>query len=104
MYIFHGESYEYPLLKAPSRSARVSHVFCRIVGTTMDHSMLGFFVALGKIEMGIAYACWSALGTLVVNTVGILFFGESYDRNKLICLGMITAGVVGLNLLDDSAH
>ena len=61
--------------------------------------MLGFFVALAKIEVGIAYACWSALGTLIVSTVGIMFFGESADKTKLFCLAMITAGVVGLNLL-----
>lgn len=60
--------------------------------------MLGFFVALGKIEVGIAYACWGALGTLIVTTIGIVYFDEKADRVKLLCLAMITAGVVGLNL------
>ena len=60
--------------------------------------MLGFFTSLAKIEVGIAYACWSALGTLIVSTVGILFFGESADRTKLVCLLLITLGVTGLNL------
>ena len=60
--------------------------------------MLGFFVALAKIEVGIAYACWSALGTLIVSAVGIFLFEETADTVKLLCLAMITAGVVGLNL------
>ena len=63
--------------------------------------MLGFFVALAKIEVGIAYACWSALGTLIVSTIGIVIFHEKADRVKLLCLAMIAAGVVGLNLRED---
>jgi len=61
-------------------------------------SMAGFNVSLAKIEVGVAYAVWSALGTLVVSAGGIVFFGESCDTWKLTCLFLITVGVVGLNL------
>ena len=67
-------------------------------------SMLGFFVALAQIEVGIAYACWSALGTLIVSAAGILWFGETADTFKVVCLAMITAGVVGLNLREGGEH
>lgn len=59
---------------------------------------LGFFLAIEKIDLGLAYAVWSALGTLALTTVGIIFFEESYDNVKLGCLLMIILGVVGLNL------
>jgi small multidrug resistance pump len=62
------------------------------------HSVSGFAVSLAQIEVGIAYACWAALGTAIVSTSGILLFGESCDSIKLMCLLMIIAGVVGLNL------
>jgi multidrug transporter EmrE-like cation transporter len=64
------------------------------------YSMSGFAISLAQIEVGIAYSLWGALGTLVVTTVGIVCFGESYDKHKLICLAMIMAGVIGLNLRD----
>ena len=60
--------------------------------------MFGFNLSLAKIEVGVAYAVWSALGSLIVSGVGILFFGEAYDAWKLTCLALITVGVVGLNL------
>jgi small multidrug resistance pump len=41
---------------------------------------------------------WSAMGTVLVTTMGVLLFGETFDVSKLICLAMIVAGVVGLNL------
>jgi small multidrug resistance pump len=63
-------------------------------------SVSGFAVSLAQIEVGIAYACWAALGTAIVSTSGILLFGESCDSVKLMCLLMIMAGVVGLNLRD----
>jgi small multidrug resistance pump len=63
-----------------------------------SYSVSGFAVSLAQIEVGIAYACWAALGTAIVSTSGILLFGESYDSVKLLCLLMIMAGVVGLNL------
>lgn len=63
--------------------------------------MLGFNVALSKIEVGIAYAVWSALGTLVVTYIGIVCFGESFDLYKLLCLALIVVGVIGLNIRED---
>lgn len=59
---------------------------------------MGFNMCLAKIEVGIAYAIWSAMGTLIISCVGIVFFGESCDAAKLTCLFLIVTGVVGLNL------
>lgn len=47
-----------------------------------------------QIEVGIAYALWGALGTVIVNTVGIVFFGESHDFAKLAWIALILCGVV----------
>jgi len=55
-------------------------------------------MSLARIEVGVAYAVWSALGSLIVSTVGIVFFNESCDAKKLTCLALIAVGVVGLNL------
>lgn len=38
------------------------------------------------------------MGTMLVTAAGILFFGETLDFTKIVCLIMITAGVFGLNM------
>ncbi|MGH3328403.1 MAG: DMT family transporter [Streptomycetales bacterium] len=50
------------------------------------------------IEVGVAYAVWSAVGTAAVATYGILVWGESASALKLASLALILVGVVGLNL------
>jgi small multidrug resistance pump len=76
-------------------------LFHTTVFSFLNHSMLGFNIALSKIEVGIAYAVWSALGTLVVTYIGIACFGESFDLHKLLCLALIVVGVIGLNIRED---
>ena len=61
-------------------------------------SMVGFNISLAKIDVSVAYAVWSALGTTLVTAVGFFWFGESLDATKVLYLGMIVSGVVGLNL------
>ena len=55
-------------------------------------------LAVHRIEIGIAYAIWSALGTAIVATIGIVWFGESATIAKLASLVLVIAGVVGLQL------
>ena len=64
-------------------------------------SLFGFALALKKIEVSVAYAVWSALGTAAVSVFGIIMFGESCNLKKVISLILIMIGVVGLNLQED---
>lgn len=64
-------------------------------------TLYGFALSLTQIDVGIAYAAWSALGTAIVSAAGILFFHESHNWKKIVCLACIILGVVGLNLLDE---
>jgi small multidrug resistance pump len=55
-------------------------------------------LVLKEMPIGLAYAVWAAVGTAMVAAVGILAFGEPAGTLKLLSLGLIIAGVVGLNL------
>ncbi len=61
-------------------------------------SILLLTLALKRIEVGVAYAIWSGVGTAAIAVIGILFFSESVGLAKIICLTMIVGGVIGLNL------
>jgi small multidrug resistance pump len=55
-------------------------------------------LALKKIDVSVAYAVWSGMGTALIATIGVLWFKEPATALKLISLALIIAGVVGLNL------
>ncbi len=53
--------------------------------------------ALKKIDVSIAYAIWAGLGTALIATVGILWFEEPLNALKIISLGLVIIGVMGLH-------
>lgn len=55
-------------------------------------------VALRQLEVGAAYAVWTGIGSAGAAIVGMLWLGDPVSPVKLVSLGLILAGVVGLNL------
>ena len=55
-------------------------------------------LALRTMDVSVAYAVWSGLGVAIIACIGIFFLGEGATVVKLVSLGLIVAGVVGLNL------
>jgi small multidrug resistance pump len=60
--------------------------------------------ALRRIEIGIAYAIWSGVGTALISLIGIVAFREPSTSLKLASIGLIIMGVVGLNLAGSRAY
>jgi multidrug transporter EmrE-like cation transporter len=58
----------------------------------------GMTLAMTRIDMGVAYSIWAAVGTATVSLWGIVYYQESADFTKILSLCLIVAGVVGLNL------
>ena len=61
-------------------------------------SFWGLTLALKRIDVSVAYAIWSGLGTVLITGIGILYFREPATVVRFISIGMIILGVVGLNL------
>jgi small multidrug resistance pump len=61
-------------------------------------SFIFMALALKKIEVGIAYAIWSGLGTALIAMIGIAWFRESISLPKIMGIVLIIGGVVLLNL------
>ncbi|MFN9388108.1 MAG: DMT family transporter [Betaproteobacteria bacterium] len=55
-------------------------------------------LALKKIDVSVAYAVWSAVGTAVIAGIGIVWFREPLTALKVASLLLIVAGMVGLYL------
>lgn len=57
-------------------------------------------LATKKADVGVAYAIWAGTGTALIALIGIFFLGEPAKAVKLVSIGLIVAGVVGLNLYE----
>ncbi|MDT3425392.1 small multidrug resistance pump [Paenibacillus forsythiae] len=71
-----------------------------IVCYLLSLSMLN--LALKGISVSAAYAIWSGVGTAFVAGIGWALFGEQITAFKAVCIVLIIAGVVGLNLNEGS--
>jgi small multidrug resistance pump len=64
-------------------------------------SFAALTLALKRIDLGIAYAIWAGLGTALIALIGIVHFHEPLTLLKLVSIGLIILGVIGLNLAQD---
>jgi quaternary ammonium compound-resistance protein SugE len=53
-------------------------------------------LALKSLPLGTAYAVWTGIGVAGTAVIGILFFGESRDAVRLLCIVLIIGGIAGL--------
>jgi small multidrug resistance pump len=60
--------------------------------------------ALKSLDVGVAYAIWSGVGTAVVAALGVLLFAESMSVAKAFWIAVIVVGVIGLQATSGSAH
>ena len=56
-------------------------------------------LALRTLPLGTAYAVWTGVGTTGTAVLGIILFNEATDTMRLVCIGLILAGIVGLKLV-----
>lgn len=55
-------------------------------------------IAMKSLPVGTAYAVWVGIGAVGTVILGIVLFGEPADALRLVSLGLIIAGIVGLKL------
>lgn len=99
-------------------------IFFEILGTTSMKFSAGFsklvpsiflflfyglsltFVTLSlkKIDVSIAYAVWSGLGTVLITAVSVFYFKEPMTFAKIFFILMIIGGVIGLNFSFGNEH
>ncbi|EPR11688.1 quaternary ammonium compound efflux SMR transporter SugE [Ruminiclostridium papyrosolvens] len=86
---------------------KYSHGFTKPIPSilTIAGMIASFFflsLALKNLPLGTAYAIWTGIGTVGTVVLGIILFKEPIDIIRLICIGFIVVGIVGLKVV--SAH
>lgn len=77
--------------------------FSRLVPTTltvgaMAISVFLLGVAVKQLPLGTAYAVWTGIGALGTVILGIVLFHEPAHLSRLLCVGAIIVGIIGLKL------
>ncbi|BCG48746.1 small multidrug resistance family protein [Citrifermentans bremense] len=70
------------------------------VGTVLSMLIsLGLLgIAMKHLPVGTAYAVWVGVGAVGTAALGILLLGEPANPLRLVSLGLIVAGIIGLKL------
>lgn len=67
-----------------------------VLSMVISIGLLG--VAMKSLPVGTAYAVWVGVGAVGTAVFGIILLGESANLLRLLSLGLIVAGIVGLKL------
>jgi quaternary ammonium compound-resistance protein SugE len=68
-----------------------------IASMAVSLALLG--LALRVLPLGTAYGVWTGIGTIGTALLGLWLFGESTAVPRLVCIGLIVVGIVGLKLV-----
>jgi small multidrug resistance pump len=84
---------------------KLSEGFTKILPSILMFVFYGFSfafitLALKKIDLSIAYALWSGVGTALIAAIGVLYFKEPATAVKICSIALIVIGVVGLMLVE----
>ena len=68
-------------------------------GVMLVTSMVLLAWAVKTLPLGTAYAVWTGIGAVGAVALGIALFKEPVTLPRMICLGLIVAGILGLRLV-----
>jgi quaternary ammonium compound-resistance protein SugE len=66
--------------------------------TAMVLSVVLLGIAMKSLPVGTSYAVWVGVGAVGTAVLGMVLFGEPATAGRLVSLGLIVAGIVGLKL------
>jgi quaternary ammonium compound-resistance protein SugE len=61
-------------------------------------NMVALSYAMKGIPVGTAYAVWTGLGAVGITVLGVIVFHDPMNLNRLLFMGLIIAGVMGLKM------
>ena len=56
------------------------------------------------LDISIVYAIWSGVGITLISIIGVVFFHEQITFSKLFFIALIITGVIGLQLVSQTAE
>ena len=66
------------------------------ISLALSMGLLGW--AVKTLPLGTAYAVWTGVGAVGTAIVGVVLFKEPATAARLVCLGLIVTGILGLKM------
>ena len=81
---------------------RLSESFTRLTPSVLIFVFYAFSFALNTLiirtlGLSVVYAVWSGVGTVLTALIGFMYFKEPATALKLVSIGLIVIGVMGLH-------
>ena len=73
-----------------------------ITAAFMIASFYFLSLAVKTLPIGTAYAVWTGIGTVGAAILGMFLFDEPRDIMRVLCIGLIIAGIAGLKITSPS--
>ncbi|MCR8959606.1 quaternary ammonium compound efflux SMR transporter SugE [Variovorax sp. S2] len=83
-------------LKYTEGFTRLWPSICTAISMVLSVVLLGW--AMRSLPVGTAYAVWTGIGAVGTVILGIVLFHEPANAARLICVGLIVAGILGLKI------
>lgn len=84
-------------LKRFDESRSITWLIATVVFCVLSPALMG--LGMRTVDMGVAYAVWTGIGAVCTMIVGYFLYKDRINAVKLVCVGLILAGVVGLELV-----
>jgi small multidrug resistance pump len=87
---------------AGTTSMRLAEGFTRLTPSVMIFVFYGISFALNTmiirtLGLSVVYGVWSGVGTVLTALIGIYYFKEPATAIKMVSIGLIVIGVMGLH-------
>ncbi|AGC89929.1 multidrug efflux SMR transporter [Staphylococcus warneri] len=81
--------------------SRTKHkIFILLIGIAFVCSFSTLKLSMIDIPMGTAYAIWTGIGTAGGTMIGMIFYHESKNIMRILCILLILGSVIGLRLIN----
>lgn len=83
---------------------KYTHGFTRLMPTLLTAASMAISLgllglALKTLPVGTGYAVWTGIGAVGTAILGIYLLGEPATVGRIVSIGLIVAGIVGLKLV-----
>ena len=83
-------------LKYTAGFTRLWPTIWTVVAMAISLGLLG--ISMKTLPVGTAYSVWVGVGAVATVILGIVLFGESANAARLVSVGLIIVGIIGLKL------
>ncbi len=90
------EAFGVMMMNGYAHTRKWRYVIAMAVGFAISFVLLS--LGMRTLSMGTAYAVWTGIGAVGGTVLGMIFYGESKNWKRILCIALIISATIGLKL------